>query len=152
MSPRLRVRLSASEGRAVEIPPFAMWETRAGDTGTPVVLVHGLSGSSRWWKRNIPALAAKHCVAAVDLMGFGKTRSFGTPTPLPPSFDSLVTTLIRYLAENFDQPVHLVGHSMGGQISIHLAAQRPDLVRSLVLVNSTGIPLNFSIWSHVCAT
>lgn len=135
--------------KRVDLPPFALWELRAGDRGTPVVLVHGLSGSSRWWSRNIPALAKEHRVAAVDLTGFGRTRRFGTPTPLPPSFDSLVETLIRWLEQTFHEPVHLVGHSMGGQIAIRLTDRRPDLVRSLVLVSSSGIPLNFSLGTRL---
>ena len=42
--------------------------------GEPVVLVHGLSGSSRWWRPNVPAPAARHRVYLVDLPGFGARR------------------------------------------------------------------------------
>ena len=38
--------------------------------GEPLVLVHGLSGSTLWWSRNIPALAERHGVYLVDLPGF----------------------------------------------------------------------------------
>jgi pimeloyl-ACP methyl ester carboxylesterase len=57
--------------------------------------------------------------------------------------------LARWIEESFDSPVHLVGNSMGGQIAMHLAAQRPDLVRSLVLVNSTGIPFEIAPSAHI---
>src|SRR4051794_26940112 len=45
----------------------------AGD-GPPVVLVHGLAGSTRWWSRNLANLAAHHRVYLVDLPGFGTLR------------------------------------------------------------------------------
>jgi pimeloyl-ACP methyl ester carboxylesterase len=56
--------------------------------------------------------------------------------------------LARWL-ETFGEPVHLVGHSMGGEIAIRLAAERPDLVRSLLLVNSAGMPFRLDPRPHV---
>ena len=135
------------ESRRLAFPPYTLWETRAG-SGTPVALIHGLSGSSRWWSRNIDALAERHLVAAIDLMGFGKNRRFfGPPVVLPP-FPEVTALLARWL-ETFGEPVHLAGHSMGGQIAIELAAERPDLVRSLVLVNAAGMPFHFDPRPHI---
>lgn len=129
----------------LEFPPYTLWETRAG-AGTPVVLLHGLSGSSRWWSRNVDALAERHLVVAVDLVGFGRSRRW---RQFPgPSFRELTALLARWL-ETFDEPVHLVGHSMGGQIAIRLGAERPDLIRSLVLVNAAGMPFRLDPRPHV---
>ena len=128
-------------------PPYALWETRAG-AGTPVVLLHGLGGSTRWWTRNFDALAARHLVAAVDLVGFGRNRRFlGLPAVLPP-VEEVSALLARWL-ETFAEPVHLVGHSMGGQLAIALAAARPDLVRSLLLVSAAGMPFQLDPRPHV---
>jgi pimeloyl-ACP methyl ester carboxylesterase len=133
----------------LRFPPYSLWESRTG-AGTPVVLLHGLSGSSRWWSRNIDALAEQHLVAAVDLVGFGHNRRFfGLPLFLP-SFGETTALLARWL-ETFDQPVHLIGHSMGGEIAIALTAERPDLVRSLILVNAAGMPFRFDPRPHVQA-
>jgi pimeloyl-ACP methyl ester carboxylesterase len=116
--------------------------------GTPVVLLHGLSGSSNWWGRNIAALAERHLVAAVDLAGFGHSRRFlGFPILIPP-FTEVSALLARWL-ETFEGPVHLIGHSMGGQIAIRLAAEHPDLIRSLTLVNATGMPFRFDARPHI---
>jgi pimeloyl-ACP methyl ester carboxylesterase len=104
-----------------------------------VVLLHGLSGSSRWWSRNIEALAEKHLVATVDLGRFGR---------LP--FEEITALVARWL-ETFGEPVHLFGHSMGGLIAIGVAAERPDLVRSLVLTSAVGIPFKLNPIPHVMA-
>jgi pimeloyl-ACP methyl ester carboxylesterase len=133
--------------RRLDFPPYALWETRAG-SGTPVALLHGLSGSSRWWSKNLDALAAHHLVAAVDLVGFGRNRRFfGAPVVLPP-FSEVTALLARWL-ETFAEPVHLIGHSMGGQIAIRLTAERPDLVRSLMLVNAAGMPFHLDPRPHL---
>ena len=124
-----------------------MWETRAG-SGTPVALIHGLSGSSRWWSRNIDALAERYLVAAVDLVGFGRNRRFFGPPVVLPRFSEVTALLARWL-ETFGEPVHLIGHSMGGQIAIELAAERPDLIRSLVLVDAAGMPFHLDPRPHI---
>ncbi|HEX2121598.1 MAG TPA: alpha/beta fold hydrolase, partial [Thermoanaerobaculia bacterium] len=131
----------------LSFPPYSLWETRTG-SGSPVVLLHGLSGSSRWWSRNIEALAAGHLVAAADLVGFGRNVRFtGLPQILPP-FAEVSSLLARWIA-TFGEPVHVIGHSMGGQIAIRLAAEHPELVRSLILVNAAGIPFRFEPLAHV---
>ncbi|HEX8411752.1 MAG TPA: alpha/beta fold hydrolase, partial [Thermoanaerobaculia bacterium] len=135
--------------RRLDFPPYSLYEKRTG-AGTPVVLLHGLSGSSRWWSRNVDALAERHLVAAVDLIGFGRNRRFSGLPLLLPTFSEVTAVLARWL-ETFGEPVHLVGHSMGGQIAIELAAERPDLVRSLVLVNAAGMPFRFDPRPHVRA-
>lgn len=121
-----------------------------GGEGTPLVLVHGLSGSSRWWKRNFRQLAAEHDVAAIDLVGFGRNRRFAGASDLPLPFEEAALLLARYIETTFaGGPVHLIGHSMGGQVAIHLAASRPDLIRSLILVSSTGLPFGTDPLVHL---
>jgi pimeloyl-ACP methyl ester carboxylesterase len=128
--------------REVVLPPYRFWETRAG-SGTPIVLLHGLGGSSDWFRYNIEVLAESHSVAAVDLVGFGRTRA-----RRPLVFEEIAALLARWIASSFDGPVHLAGNSMGGHIAIHVAAKHPDLVRSLILVDSTGIPFAFDPRTH----
>lgn len=62
-----------------------------------------------------------------------------------------MTSLLARWLETFGEPVHLIGHSMGGQLAIELAAERPDLVRSLVLVNAAGMPFRLDPRPHVRA-
>ena len=134
--------------RRVDLPPFTFWETRAG-SGTPLILLHGLGGSSDWWRHNIDVLAERYLVSAVDLVGFGRNRLFLRRSKLPLGFDEIASLLIRWIETSFDGPVHLAGNSLGGQIAMHIAASRPDLVRSLVLIDATGIPFEIAPGAHI---
>lgn len=102
-----------------------------------MVLLHGLSGSSRWWSRNIEALSRDHLVATVDLGRFGRL-----------SFEEVIALVARWI-ETFGEPVHLFGHSLGGLIAIGVASERPDLVRSLVLISAVGMPFRLNPLPHV---
>ncbi|HSP13660.1 MAG TPA: alpha/beta fold hydrolase [Thermoanaerobaculia bacterium] len=132
----------------VRLPPYRFWETRAG-SGTTVVLIHGLAGSADWWRHNVEALAAEHLVVAIDLVAFGRNRLFARRTSLPLAFADLAALLGRWIESSFSGPVHLVGNSMGGHIAIHVAALRPDLLHSLTLVNSSGIPFEIAPMQHL---
>ncbi len=133
--------------RRIDLPPHSFWVRSAGE-GTPVVLLHGLAGSSRWWDRNIDSLAREHAVHAIELVGFGRSGHFAG-SALPLSFEEAASLLARWLRTEIGAPVHLVGHSMGGHIAIELAARAPDVVRSLTLVGSTGIPFTVATAERV---
>ncbi len=105
--------------------------------GDPVVLVHGLAGSTRWWGGNIGALATHHRVYLVDLVGFGESRGRRGF-----ALAEATTILDRWLDHLGRDRVALVGHSMGGLIAAELAADVPDRVSRLVLVNAAALPLD----------
>ena len=108
----------------------------AGDdeSGIPLVLVHGLGVSSAYWRRIQPLLATGRRVYAPDLPGFGRT----TRPPRPLAIDALARALGEWLdALDVAGPVHLVGHSMGGQVVATFARAHPARVSGLVLLAST---------------
>jgi pimeloyl-ACP methyl ester carboxylesterase len=117
----------------------------AAGEGEPVVLVHGLSGSTRWWSRNVPAIAERHRIYLVDLPGFGAMRSLRRRFVLAET----ATWLAEWMEAAGLERVHLVGHSMGGYVSVRLAASRPELVRRLVLVAPAGVPAERSMLGHL---
>jgi pimeloyl-ACP methyl ester carboxylesterase len=96
--------------------------------GEAVMLVHGLGGSSNTWSALGPVLA-RHEVVRPDLPGSG--RSAGVPGPL--SIGGFVDALLRVLDGCNLSGVHLVGHSLGTIVALHLAARHPARVRSLAL-------------------
>jgi pimeloyl-ACP methyl ester carboxylesterase len=95
------------------------------------VFVHGLGGSSTNWTDLMGQLACRVNGIALDMPGFGRT-------PPPAGYDfsmaSHIDTVVRFLS-GLSGPVHLFGNSMGGAIALAVAAQRPDLVRSLTLIS-----------------
>jgi pimeloyl-ACP methyl ester carboxylesterase len=103
---------------------------RVAGAGPPVVLVHGLAGSMRWWRRNVTALAASHEVYLLNLPGFGAFRRRGLRFALAEAADWLGD----WIEAVGIAPCDIVAHSMGGHIGVRLAARRPTLVRRLVLV------------------
>lgn len=102
-------------------------------SGSPVILVHGLSGSTRWWDRNVGALAEHFTVYAVELQGFASNRG----RPMEPRASAAALAGFMDLV---DLPrAHVVGHSLGGHISMHLAAAHSDKVDRLVLATPSGL-------------
>jgi pimeloyl-ACP methyl ester carboxylesterase len=80
--------------------------------GNPVILVHGLSGSTLWWVRNIQTLAQHHKVYLLDL------PSFGTMNRAHPRFalSAAGSWLIAWMQAIGLQQADFIGHSMGGFI------------------------------------
>lgn len=108
---------------------------RAAGVGEPIVLVHGLAGSTRWWARNLGALTGRYRVYLVDLPGFGAMRRVENRFVLAEA----TSWLLAWMDAVGLGQAHLVGHSMGGYISLRLAAQRPDALHCLVLVAPAGV-------------
>ena len=113
----------------------------AGADGAPrerALYVHGLGGASTNWTDLAGLLAVRLEGWAVDLPGFGRSqpppRSYSVP-----GHGQVVTDLLEHLrdlpGEAAGQPVHLLGNSLGGLVSLLVAARRPDLVASLTLVS-----------------
>ena len=109
-------------------------------TGSPVVLLHGLSGSCRWWRFTTPALARRYSVHSPELVGFGGSRRPGRQPDVP----ELAEVMAEWLREMDLAEIALVGHSMGGQLAVHIAAEH-HLPERLALVDSSGMPRDWSL-------
>jgi len=104
-------------------------ERRGVRGNTPVVLLHGVGLDHRMWDRCQPALSARD-VLAPDLRGHGQSPPAEPGTTLADLADDVATVLRA--------PAHVVGFSLGAMVAQHLAATRPELVRSLTLVSSVA--------------
>lgn len=104
--------------------------------GEPIILIHGLAGSSRWWRRNIPVLARHYRLYLIDLPGFGTLRHLRWHIAL----DDVASGIVHWMERSGLAQVHLIGHSMGGYLSLWIAAHHPERIRRLVLVSPAGIP------------
>lgn len=115
------------------------------DAPLSVVLVHGLSGSKRWWSRNIPALQKEYRVFVLELPGFGAARKQKILDL--PALGALLLEFVKAL--KLERPV-LIGHSMGAHASLHAAALKPDQFAGLVLAAASAFVshpvLNSAAW------
>ncbi|MFL6128583.1 MAG: alpha/beta fold hydrolase [Mycobacteriales bacterium] len=96
------------------------------------VYVHGLGGSSTNWTDLADLLRGRLSGDALDLPGFGRSG------PAPGQDYTLAghaRTVISYLEHRVGEPVHLLGNSLGGAVTVLVAAMRPDLIRTLTLVS-----------------
>ncbi len=103
-----------------------------------VVLIHGAATDGTVWRYQADALAREgFSPVAVDLPGHGDSE--GEPST---TIKGYAGWLLAYLSV-LDEPVHLVGHSMGALVALETAAARPDLVRSITLLGvADRMPVN----------
>ncbi len=104
----------------------------ARDAAPPLLLVHGLGGSSLNWVLLADLLRDEHRIYALDLAGHGFTRALDG---LSASVGANAKLVRRFVEEVVGEPVVLVGNSMGGLISSMVASRHPELVRGLVLLD-----------------
>ena len=127
--------------RLAKVGPLRVHYEVTGD-GPDVVLLHGLSGSGRWWAYNVPVLAQRYRVYNLDVVGFGRSR--GQRLVLREAGDWLA----EWLQVAGIRQAHLVGHSMGGYIATEVAATAPEVVRRLVLVDALVLPMGPGLVRH----
>jgi pimeloyl-ACP methyl ester carboxylesterase len=108
---------------------------RATGDGEPVVLVHGLSASWRWWEATAGRLADRFRVLLPDLPGHGDRPSLRAP-----ALAGAPEWLAAWVRSVGLERAHLVGHSLGGLVCARLAIRHPELVDRLVLVAPAGVP------------
>jgi pimeloyl-ACP methyl ester carboxylesterase len=115
----------------IEVRGFRCFYAEFGQGGPPIVLLHGWSGDSTDWSAQIPDLAERARVIVLDLRGHGRSQA----TRDGYEAVELGRDVIAVLEALALGPADLVGHSLGGILASFVALRRPDLVRSLLLVD-----------------
>jgi pyruvate dehydrogenase E2 component (dihydrolipoamide acetyltransferase) len=119
----------------VDTPVGSIRYAKRGAGGDAVILVHGFGGDLDNWLFNIDALAAKTTVYALDLPGHGQS----TKSIPENGLSGLAKGLLGFMDALDIKSAHVVGHSMGGAVSILAALEAPERVRSLTLIDSAGL-------------
>ncbi|NEP00157.1 MAG: alpha/beta hydrolase [Symploca sp. SIO2E9] len=126
--------------------PIATTYVDQGSGGTPVLLLHGFDSSVLEFRRLLPALAAENQTWAVDLLGFGFTERL---TGIPFSAAAIKTHLYYFWKTLINEPVILVGASMGGAAAIDFTLDYPQSVTKLVLLDSAGYSMGASMGKYL---
>jgi pimeloyl-ACP methyl ester carboxylesterase len=106
-----------------------------GNGGIPIVFLHGFDSSIFEFRRIVPIIAPHREVWAIDLLGFGFTERL---PDCPFSADSIRTHLQAFWQKKIQQPIILVGVSMGGAAAIEFTLNYPEAVHKLILIDSAG--------------
>jgi pimeloyl-ACP methyl ester carboxylesterase len=99
--------------------------------GSPIVLIHCFSCAINWWDGMVPLLERNHRVVAMDLLGHGGSEKPGSGYN-PPNQAKLVAEVLEQLGIS---EATVVGHSLGGSVSVALAEQDPQLVRRVAIID-----------------
>jgi pimeloyl-ACP methyl ester carboxylesterase len=98
-----------------------------------IVLLHCSGSSGAQWRSLAEKLSTRYRVIAPDLIGYGKSA--------PWSGEGEFSLAREAAALNLHGPVHLVGHSYGGGVALHIARTRPELIRTLTLIEPSAFHL-----------
>ena len=110
---------------------FATYYTSRGK-GSPVILIHGIAASSNDWVHLVPALTdAGYQTYALDLLGHGDSTK-----PVEPDhyhFHNIYSQLTKWINSlDLSQPPILIGHSLGGFLSLYYANDHPEIVQYIL--------------------
>lgn len=105
---------------------------------TPLVMVHGWMDVAASYQFVVDALTQDHFIIAPDWRGYGKTPSGEVDNYWFPDYMADLDFLLDHYSP--DQPVNLVGHSLGGNVVMLYAGVRPERVRRLVNLEGFGLP------------
>jgi pimeloyl-ACP methyl ester carboxylesterase len=100
--------------------------------GSPIVLIHCFTCAIDWWDRMVPMLQRRHRVIAVDLLGHGGSEKPDSGYTI----ENQANLVAQALGRLGVREAEVVGHSLGGPVSIALAEQSPQLVDRLVVIDS----------------
>jgi pimeloyl-ACP methyl ester carboxylesterase len=102
--------------------------------GTAVVLLHGFLENKKMWAAFIPEWSKKFRIITIDLLGHGETECMGYVHSMENNADVVHEVISKLRLRK----VILVGHSMGGYVALAFAELYPEMVKGLVLLNSTS--------------
>eukprot|EP00878_Enallax_costatus_P002483 GHUV01002663.1.p1 GENE.GHUV01002663.1~~GHUV01002663.1.p1 ORF type:complete len:406 (+),score=72.01 GHUV01002663.1:129-1220(+) len=111
---------------------------RSGDSAEAVLLVHGFGGNCDHWRKNTPVLGQKFRTYAIDLLGYGysdKPTPRGAPANSIYNFDTWGQQSVDFIQDVIGTPAHISTNSVGGLAGLTAGILRPDLVKSVQLIN-----------------
>ncbi len=104
---------------------------------TPIMLLHGFGASIGHWRHNLEVLGQHHTVYALDMLGWGASRKASANYKV----DLWVEQVYEFWQTFIQQPMVLVGNSIGSLVCLAAAAAHPEMVKGLVMINLPDLAL-----------
>jgi pimeloyl-ACP methyl ester carboxylesterase len=133
--------------RLVDVDGTSTYVVDAGE-GPPILLLHGYGDTADGWRRVVPGLLRDHRVIAIDVPPFGRSDEVRRPRLMDFYKGDFFPALFDQL--ELDSAT-VIGHSLGGAISLHVALEHPHLVDRLGLVAPAGLGKAPPWWWHAIA-
>ncbi|BAZ44050.1 alpha/beta fold family hydrolase [Chondrocystis sp. NIES-4102] len=108
---------------------------QVGETGTPVVLVHGFGASWGHWRKNLPVIGSAYRCYAIDLIGFGGSDKPQPGTEIEYTFETWGQQLADFCREVVGGAAFLVGNSIGCIVVMQTAVDYPELALGVAAIN-----------------
>ena len=125
-----------TDEKMIEIDGQTIYFKQIGKNKPPLLMLHGFGGSSNGFSDIYPELAKKHTIIAVDILGFGHSSK---PMDFHYSFPNQANLYYKLMKKLGYDTFAILGHSMGGEISLNLAYLYPNAVSHLILSDATGV-------------
>ena len=125
----------SSNGQHLTINGVRLWVEDTGGSGPPIMFSHGLLWSTRMFDAQVATLRSRYRCISWDHRGQGQSD---VPKVRAISIEDCYADAVALIEQLGVAPVHIVGLSMGGFVALRLAARRPDLVRSCVLLETSA--------------
>jgi pimeloyl-ACP methyl ester carboxylesterase len=138
--------MTALEPKTVTLHGRSVSYVEAGE-GPLLLLIHGIAGTCENWRAVMEPLAREHTVLAPDLPGHGASAAGGGDY----SLGALASSLRDLLLTLGHDRATLVGHSLGGGVTLQFSYQFPELAERLVLVSSGGLGKEVSLLLRAAA-
>lgn len=121
----------------VAVNGVSLYYEESAGAGAPILFSHGLLFSGRMWEPQVACFGSRHRVVTYDHRGQGRSADPGGRTHDMEEVTADAIALIERLGLG---PCHFVGLSMGGFVGLRIAARRPELLRSLTILDSSAEP------------
>jgi pimeloyl-ACP methyl ester carboxylesterase len=127
-----KAEVTVSGGRILDLPGGDLQVRERGPRdGSPIVLIHCFSCAMDWWDGMLPVLVRRHRVVEVDLLGHGGSEKPGSGYTPPNQALAVSQALERLHVKDAE----VVGHSLGGAVTVALAQEHPELVGKAVIID-----------------
>ena len=126
-------------GRTIYVDGIRLFIREAGEGSVPLLMIHGFLESSDNFQSNINELSKLRKVIAIDLPGFANSDK---DIKIDYSREHLALLLDRMMNQLGYDTYDLLGHSLGGEIALHITINHPSSINSLILVDAAGYQSN----------